>query len=263
MRNNGSAANVYLGVDLGSTSIKFVGVDDSGAIVWEYREPTYPGMIRQVARADYKQLIGPNVKAVCATGYGRKNLNWADSVTTEIICQARGIANLYKDAQTVIDIGGQDTKLISLKDSRVAHFLMNDKCAAGTGRFIEKVADILNCSLEELAGTPPGAGPVLPINSTCAIFAETEIISMVAQGKGAGEIANSVYYSLAGRIANSVQVLGLKQKVVLTGGLGGHRSLVYWMEKVLRCKVYVPAVSQYSAAYGAALLARENWSKRG
>jgi predicted CoA-substrate-specific enzyme activase len=227
--------------------------------IWE---PTYPGMIRQVAQADYKQLIGKNIKAVCATGYGRKSLNWADSVTTEIICQARGIASLYEDAQTVIDIGGQDTKFISLNHARVVHFLMNDKCAAGTGRFIEKVAGILNCSLAELAGTPP-AGPGLPINSTCAIFAETEIISMVAQGKGAAEIANSVYYSLAGRIANSAQALGLKQKVVLTGGLGGHRALVYWLEQLLGCKVYVPAVFQYSAAYGAALLARENWLKRG
>lgn len=261
--DNCSGENLYLGVDLGSTAIKFVGVDDRGVITWDYMELTNPGMIQQVSQVDYKQLVGKNVRSVCATGYGRKNLDWADSVTTEIICQARGIANLYKDAQTVIDIGGQDTKIISIKNSRVVRFLMNDKCAAGTGRFIEKVADILNCSLKELSQTTANKGPVLPINSTCAIFAETEIISLVAQRKCVEQIINSLYYSLAGRIANSVKAFGLNEKVVLTGGLGVHRCLVYWLEQLLGCKVSVPAVSQYSAAYGAALIARENWSKRG
>jgi predicted CoA-substrate-specific enzyme activase len=259
---NYSEENLYLGVDLGSTAIKFIGIDDKGAIVWNYKELTCPDVLRQVSQTGYKQFVGKNIKSVCATGYGRKSLNWADRVTTEIICQARGIANLYKEAETVIDIGGQDTKIIRLKNSKIANFKMNDKCAAGTGRFIEKIASILNCSLNALSQTVPDDDSIFSINSTCVVFAETEIISLVAQGKSVKEIANSFYYSLANRIASSVKAFGLKETVVLTGGLGSHKCLVYWLQKLLCCKVFVPDFSQYSAAYGAALLAKENLSEK-
>lgn len=246
--------NMYLGIDLGSSAIKFIGLNERSEVSWSHVIPTNPQTIQQTSQREFESLVKGTVKSVCATGYGRKNIAWADHVTTEIICQARGVSQLFKNAETVIDIGGQDTKIIGVHNSRIVNFYMNDKCAAGTGRFIEKVADILNCPLRVMAGTSVEENSVVLINSVCAIFAETEIISLIADGKSRGQIINSLYYSLANRIANSVKAFGLREKVVLTGGLGQHRCLVYWLEKLLGCEILVPAIPQYSVAYGAALI---------
>jgi predicted CoA-substrate-specific enzyme activase len=262
MMSNYCNENVYLGIDLGSTSIKFIGLNEQDQISWSHLILTNPNTIQQISQMDFQQLVGGTIKSVCATGYGRKNITWADNVTTEIICQARGISHLFKDAETVIDIGGQDTKIISINNSRIVNFYMNDKCAAGTGRFIEKVSDILNCPLSAMAGTSAEESPVVLINAMCAIFAETEIVSLIANGKSVGQIINSLYYALANRIANSVKAFGLREKVVLTGGLGQHQCLVYWLEQLLKCKILIPIIPQHSAAYGAALIGKEMVKKR-
>jgi len=262
MLDNYCNESVYLGVDLGSTSIKFVGLDEQGEINWSHLILTNPETIQQTSQMDFKKMVGGTIKSVCATGYGRKNITCADNITTEIICQTKGISRLFNDAKTVIDIGGQDTKIISISNSRIVNFFMNDKCAAGTGRFIEKVSDILNCPLSIMAETSAEESSILMINALCAIFAETEIISLIADGKSVGQIINSLYYSLANRIANSVKSFGLREKVVLTGGLGQHKCLVYWLEKLLGCNILIPTIPQYSAAYGAALIGREMFKKR-
>ncbi len=248
---------VYLGVDLGSTAIKIVGVNGAGDILFNDLIRTNPQNILNINSIDYRKYSDNPVKSICATGYGRKNLFEANCASPEIICQARGIIHLYEGVGTIIDVGGQDTKVIEVAKSKVVNFYMNDKCAAGTGRFIEKVADILGLSLKEMSTMKIEDNDVVPITSVCAVFAETEIISLIAKNTNISRIINSLYYSLANRLANNVRAFGLKDKVVFTGGLGVHERFIYWLQEVLKCKIIVPASPQFSAALGAALIGKE------
>ena len=251
-----STAN-YLGIDLGSTGIKIVSVDVNANILWRQSFPTNPINLKFVESQGFLKLSNGEIAAVCSTGYGRKKIDWADCISTEISCQVKGISALNSKCKTVIDIGGQDTKIISIENSQLARFSMNDRCAAGTGRFIEKAAGILGCSLEEMSKSQICNKPILSIDSTCATFAETEIISLIAEGKDVWQIVNSLYYALACRIANMVRAFGLTDYIVLTGGLATHRSLIYWLEHFLKCQITIPDEPRFSAAYGAAVTARD------
>ncbi|MDR1066369.1 MAG: acyl-CoA dehydratase activase [Clostridiales bacterium] len=254
MDNQAASTVNYLGIDVGSTGIKIVCVDDDANALWRQSFPTNPLNIKLVEKQDFMKSIGVEIAAACSTGYGRKKIGWADCAATEILCQAKGVSALDRNCKTVIDIGGQDTKIISVENSQLARFSMNDKCAAGTGRFIEKAAGILGCSLEEMSKSPICEKGVLSIDSTCATFAETEIISLIAEGKDVSRIINSLYHSLAGRIANMVRTFGLTDHIVLTGGLATHGNLVYWLEQLLECHITIPDEPRFSAAYGAAII---------
>lgn len=256
--NNFDYGDIYLGVDLGSTSIKSMAIDDTGKIVWSNIQSTNPKNLILINEFDFYGFFNNKLRSICTTGYGRKNLKAAKYSSTEILCQAKGIAHLFEGTGTIIDVGGQDTKIINLMKNKVTDFYMNDKCASGTGRFIDKAAGILGCSLEEMANLEIREESTKPISSTCAVFAETEIISLISENWSVAKIADSLYYSLAIRLANTAQVFGFNENVVFTGGLAKHKRLLYWLEKVMKCKVVVPQIdSQTTAALGAALMAKE------
>jgi predicted CoA-substrate-specific enzyme activase len=251
-----STAN-YLGIDLGSTGIKVVSIDDNAQTLWRKSFPTNPLNIKHVECQSFMKIAGGEIAAVCSTGYGRKKIGWADCAATEISCQVKGISALNRNCKTVIDIGGQDTKIMSIENSQLARFSMNDTCAAGTGRFIEKAAVILGCTLEDMSEGEMYDQDILPIDSACAIFAETEIISLIADGKDVGQIINSLYYALACRIANIVRAFGSTDDIVLTGGLASHKNLIYWLGQLLVCQITIPVEPRFSAAYGAAITGRD------
>lgn len=256
--NTTKQEDIYLGVDLGSTSIKILAIDSNEKIVGSKKIKSTPQNLASINEYDFEKHFNKRIKFICATGYGRKSLKSANYITSEIACQAKGLTSIYTGIGTIIDVGGQDTKIIRLDNNKIVDFYMNDKCASGTGRYIEKTASILGCSIEEMTKIKMEEKNLKPISSTCAVFAETEIISLMLEDLSVAAIANSVYCSLASRLMNTAMQFGLKEIVVFTGGLAKHTQLVNWMEKVRKGKIFVPLYldSQITAAFGAALIGK-------
>lgn len=205
-----------------------------------------------------------SVTRIVATGYGRISLPFADKSVTEISCHARGAAHLFPRTGIILDIGGQDSKVISLEVPRqgngrtgvVRDFLMNDKCAAGTGRFLQVLSGILNLSLEEL-GRAASAGAPAPISSMCAVFAETEIVGLLAGGTPPRDIAAGVFLSIARRMCGLARRIALHDECVFTGGLATCPAFASLLSAELDRPVNVPADPQVVGALGAALIALE------
>jgi len=194
-----------------------------------------------------------------ATGYGRRLVPGAGRTFTEITCHARGTAAMCPGVRLVIDIGGQDSKAITVDESGlVDDFAMNDRCASGTGRFYEVLARALECDLDELADLALRGTRDLEVSSMCATFAETEIISLLAQGLPASDIASSVHRAVAARTLALVAQVGKRTPVVLTGGVARNRAAVRFLAEALDLDVQVPERPQITGAYGAALLAMES-----
>ncbi len=191
------------------------------------------------------------------TGYGRISLPFIDKAVTEITCHARGAHHLLVGADMVIDIGGQDSKVI-LTDGRggVINFAMNDKCAAGTGRFLEVIAAALGADVSELAEKARGAEPV-QISSMCTVFAESEVISLLAQGVDKGKIIAGIHRSVANRVAAMAERLGQGELIIFTGGVAKNEGVKEFLSRELRRDIVVAPESQLAGALGAALLARE------
>ncbi len=195
---------------------------------------------------------------VVATGYGRKGVGLAHRAVTEITCHARGARYLMPDAQTVIDIGGQDSKVIRVDGGgTVVDFVMNDRCAAGTGRFLEVMARALEVQLEQLAELSRRASRTASISSTCTVFAESEVVSLVAEGVPREEIVSGLHASVAERIYGMVQRLTLVPPVVMTGGVAHNAGVVLAIEERLGCRVEVVPEPHLVGALGAALIAAE------
>lgn len=198
------------------------------------------------------------IRMVVATGYGRISVPFADRQVTEITCHGRGALFILPDTRTVIDVGGQDSKVIRVDDrGRVEDFAMNDKCAAGTGRFLEVMARALETDLEgfnKLAGTAKRA---VTVSSVCTVFAETEVISLISQGTPREEIARGLCSAVAERIVALVNRVGLIEKVTMTGGVAKNRSVVAEISRRLGVNIAVPPEPQIIGALGAALVARD------
>jgi predicted CoA-substrate-specific enzyme activase len=196
-------------------------------------------------------------KKVVSTGYGRKRVEFASDSITEITAHALGAQYSFGNTRSVIDIGGQDTKVIRLsKDGKVSNFLMNDRCAAGTGRFLEVMARILEMDLEEMAEAALGTRGSIKITSTCTVFIESEIISLIAEGHKPAEIASSVFRSISERIYSQVKEIGAKPPFTLTGGVAKNRAMAEALKNTLPGRVAVPSDPQITGALGAALYAR-------
>ncbi len=198
-----------------------------------------------------RRSVGP----VVATGYGRNAVRFADTTITEITCHARGVYHLAPQARTIIEIGGQDSKFIALEDSgRVRDFSMNDRCAAGSGRFLEVVANRLGVSLEALGKLSRQSVKPATISSMCVVFAETEIIGLLAEGVSAADIAAGVQNAIALRVA-ALAGRALTGPICFTGGVALQSGMVRALERTLSCTVQVSQMPQYTGALGAALLA--------
>lgn len=251
---------VYVGIDAGSRATKIVAVDADGHVLRR-------GMIDQSVRPaeSAKRLFdeirdGLSVAQCVATGYARNFLKFADRAVTEITCHAKGCIAEFPDAGAIIEIGGQDSKYICMDHGRVHDFAMNDRCAAGTGRFLEVVAMRLGVSLtdlEEVFRDAPQDAAVT-ISSMCVVFAETEIIGLLASGSSASVILHGVQSAVAARV---VAMMGDRKKIsgriVFTGGVAQVYGMAGTFEKVLAQKLVIPKNPQYTGAYGAALLAME------
>ncbi|MEX2704989.1 MAG: acyl-CoA dehydratase activase [Candidatus Freyrarchaeum guaymaensis] len=253
---------IALGLDMGSVSTKALVLDDSKivgyAILPTGVNPQNSGK-KAVAKACLKAGISmDDIGYTVATGYGRINAPYADSRITEITCHARGAFFSNTDTRTVIDVGGQDSKVISISDDgQVIDFQMNDRCAAGTGRFIEVMARALEMSYNSMSKAALNSTKPSKISSMCTVFAESEVVSLIAKGERREDIAAGLCHSIADRIASMVNRIGLREDVMMTGGVAKNSGLVKLLEKRLKTKIWVPEEPQIIGALGAALIARE------
>lgn len=193
---------------------------------------------------------------ITATGYGRVGIPFADQAITEITCHARGAEYILPGVQTVIDIGGQDSKVIALKNGRVAAFQMNDKCAAGTGRFVEMSAHRMGLDMAEFAAHLQ-AKKSCSLSSMCAVFADSEIVSLLAAGKSREEIAGGIADAVAARVIALAAKITVSPPVLLTGGLSALEGLREILQQRLGCSIEAAPLSHFAGAVGAALLTKK------
>jgi predicted CoA-substrate-specific enzyme activase len=253
-------AEYYAGVDIGSTMTKVVIMAEGvvsrvvGASGPEHRRLANRVMETALTEAG---LNFKDIAYVVATGYGRINVPFADKQITEISCHARGVASLVPAARTVIDVGGQDCKGIKLKDGRAVDFVMNDKCAAGTGRFLEVIAEALGVPLEEMGKLSLESKNEIEISNTCTVFAEQEVVGKLAEGVAVADLAAGVHKAIATRIHGMVRRLKVAKEVVVTGGGAMNSGLVRALEAKLGFPVVVSPEPFLTGAIGAALLGKD------
>lgn len=255
-----AGAVTAIGVDAGSTTCKVVAVGPGGAIAAWRLERSLPRIEEQTA-ALVDDLVrelaaSPERVRVVATGYGRRLVPRAGRSVTEITCHARGVFQATGHGGTLLDVGGQDSKVILIgADGRVLDFAMNDKCAAGTGRFLEHTAARLDVPLDELGPRACEATAEQAISSTCTVFAESEIISLIAHGAPLDGILKGLHRSLVSRLVAMVRPLGVRPPLMLSGGVARNVAVRAMLEQGLGLPVEVPPQPQLMGAYGAALLA--------
>lgn len=256
-----------MGVDIGSASSKAVILKDgkdivAAEVVQVGTGSSGPKKAMQNA-FEASGLKQEDISFTVATGYGRFSLEDADKQMSEISCHAKGIYHLVPTARTIIDIGGQDAKAIRLDNKGgIKQFFMNDKCAAGTGRFIEVMARVLETTLDEMAGLDEQAEETAPISSTCTVFAESEVISQLSKGTSRNNIARGVHMSVASRACGLAYRGGLEKDVVFTGGVARNAGVVRAVSSVLKTDVIVAPNPQTTGALGAALFAYEAAQKK-
>jgi (R)-2-hydroxyacyl-CoA dehydratese activating ATPase len=252
---------ICAGIDAGSRAIKAVLFDHQRSEIIGY-DLTDQGVDQQRLAAELfdrtlgtAQLSRGDLAGVVATGYGRHRIPFANTVITEISCHARGVHHLAPDARTIVEIGGQDSKVISLDaQGRVRDFAMNDRCAAGTGRFLEVLAARLGVDLPALGELSRESRSPAVISSMCVVFAETEIIGLLADGTPAPDIAAGVQNAIASRIV-ALAGRSLSTPVYLTGGVALQPGMIRAISTTLNCPIRTVSLPQYTGALGAALLA--------
>jgi predicted CoA-substrate-specific enzyme activase len=254
----------FVGIDAGSTYIKVVLMNEAGSLVGYDRMPTgidADGTSQKmIAAIRHENGIRPDgIRKVVATGYSRRNIEAAHDTVTEIKAHASGAgwsAPDGTDVRTVIDIGGQDSKVIVMDGcNEIVNFAMNDKCAAGTGRFLESLARVLELDVSQLGPLSLESTMPLNINSTCVVFAESEVISLIARKKKREDIVAGIHRSLAKRVGAMARKAGVAPGILLTGGGGLNIGIAEALEEELCMDVHVPDYPQLNGAIGAALIA--------
>lgn len=248
----------YAGIDIGSTASKlWIFKDDE-----EFFKEVYPTgwssvKVAEDINAEFKKLgiERDNIKIV-ATGYGRVSVPYADKTITEITCHGRGAHYLLNKDCTVIDIGGQDTKIITVTNGAVTNFSMNDKCAAGTGRFLELMSNTLGVDIPKLCSLAKD-GSNVSISSMCTVFAESEVISLIGSGKRREDIAFGVIDSIVSKVMSLCQKHSKANDYFLTGGLSGNEYIIGRLSEKLDSKVSSNENGRYAGAIGAAISAKK------
>lgn len=250
-----------LGMDVGSATTKLVAIDGKGRMIWHRLEESDPRVEDQTARMVELARSELGLRAavpVVATGYGRKLAAGAGRKVTEITCHARGVASTLGRAGTLIDIGGQDSKVIVLDAAgKVADFVMNDKCAAGTGRFLESAAARLRLGYVDMAATALRATGEVPISSTCTVFAESEIVSLIARGEEVERIVRGLHRALVRRVYALYRSVNPRPPVFLSGGVALSPAVRVILAEELGHEVTVPPNPQLMGALGAALMSQD------
>lgn len=254
-----------LGIDIGSTTSKCVLLENGTAIAAKSLVVAGTGTDgpRQAFEAVLEQggISREQVAYVMATGYGRATFSSMDSEMSELSCHAKGASFLFPDVHTVIDIGGQDVKVLQIENGVMTNFVMNDKCAAGTGRFLDVMARVLEVKVEELGALGAQSTKNLAISSTCTVFAESEVISQLAQGSDKRDIINGIHHSVASRVAGLAHRVGAKELVVMTGGVAQNTGVVKALEEELGRTIHTSPLTQYNGALGAALFAYDRYKR--
>jgi predicted CoA-substrate-specific enzyme activase len=256
MNNN----SFFAGLDIGSTMTKVVIVGNGketsliGPTGPEHRKLANRVMEQALQRVG---IAFSDVTYIVATGYGRINVPFADRQVTEITCHGKGLSSLLPSAHTVVDIGGQDSKGIRIENGKVIDFVMNDKCAAGTGRFLEIIADALGVPLDKLGELSLAAEKPAVIGNMCTLFAEQEVISQLAGGESIPNLIAGIHQAIAGRIFALVSKLKIQPDVAITGGGAKNIGLVKALESKFGCSVLVPHEPLLTGALGAALIGQE------
>ena len=197
------------------------------------------------------------ISYVVATGYGRINVPFADRQITELSCHAKGVASLFPSVRTALDIGGQDAKGLKIRDGQLVDFVMNDKCAAGTGRFLEVLASTLGFKVDELGSISAKSTNKVKISNTCTVFVQTEVISRLSEGVPLEDVVAGVHDAIASRAVGMIRRLKIEPDVVFTGGVAKNIGVVKAVRENLGCEVLVPEEPLLSGAIGAAILGKE------
>ena len=256
-----------LGLDVGSASSKVVILDDdknivSSSVVQVGTGSSGPSRALNEALGKVNLTLD-DMKKIVATGYGRYSFERADKQISEISCHAKGIYHLVPTARTIIDIGGQDAKAIRLDDNgMVSQFFMNDKCAAGTGRFLDVMARVLEINITEMADYDSRATEVVNVSSTCTVFAESEVISHLSNNIPKENIIAGIHASVASKACGLAYRAGLADDIVMSGGVAQNAGVVRAISRELRRPVIVAPNPQIAGALGAALFAYDEAKKR-
>ncbi len=256
----------FLGVDIGSLSCDAVLIDENETVLAASVVPTGARNREAIERARSETvrnagILEKDIVATVSTGYGRDRVENRTAAVTEISCHARGIHALFPDTRILVDIGGQDSKAIRLSgQGRFEDFAMNDKCAAGTGRFLEAMARALQVDIEDMGDLDHGASDNLTLSSMCTVFAESEVVSLIAEGVEVSEIVRGLNRSIATRTLALVKRLssdfsGLA--ISMSGGVAHNKGVVRALSAALNCEVSVPEKPDTVGALGAALIALE------
>lgn len=255
-----------MGIDIGSSACKAVILKDADEIVGTFKVAVGTGTsgpdrafegVLNVANLSADQL-----DYILATGYGRNTFARADAQMSELSCHAKGAYYLFPDVRTVIDIGGQDVKVIQIDNGAMVNFQMNDKCAAGTGRFLDVMAGILEVDVSDLAGLAEKSTKRIAISSTCTVFAESEVISQLATGEKKEDIVNGIHYAITARVVGLARRVGIRDRVVMTGGVAQNEGVVKALQDQLEHEVFTSPLSQYVGALGAALYAHSKAKRK-
>ncbi len=255
-----------LGIDIGSTASKCVMLADGKDIVAKSLISVGAGTsgpqraIDEVLTSAGKKR--EDMAYILATGYGRNSLmDFADKQMSELSCHAKGAHFLFPEVHTVIDIGGQDVKVLEIENGVMTNFAMNDKCAAGTGRFLDVMARVLEVDVKDLGRLGAMSTKYVGISSTCTVFAESEVISQLAMGTDKCDIINGIHRSVAGRVAGLAHRIGVRDQVVMTGGVAQNQGIVKALQDELGHEIHTSPLTQYNGALGAALFAFDKADK--
>ncbi|MBN2168033.1 MAG: 2-hydroxyglutaryl-CoA dehydratase [Actinobacteria bacterium] len=252
----------YAGVDIGSITSKAVILESDRIVSTSLIRTGHDS--RNAGRSVLEEALAEagitesDLEKVIATGYGRLNVDFTDEKVTEITCHAKGAHYSMPDVRTVIDLGGQDSKGIAIgENGKVIDFVMNDKCAAGTGRFLEVMAAALQVELGDLGAISKESKDPAPISSVCTVFAESEVISRVAEGVLKTDIIAGIHKAIASRIFAMVSRIPVNEKIVMTGGVAKNNGVVDALEERFKTAIIVPEMPQHMGSLGAAIIARE------
>ncbi|MDH3945011.1 MAG: acyl-CoA dehydratase activase [Anaerolineae bacterium] len=252
------------GVDVGSTQTKAILIDEQSKIVGRALTDTGANVVKAAEDAYQECLRNSDlreeeVEYVVGTGYGRYRVTFGNTQVTEISCHARGAVQMFPETRTVLDMGGQDTKAIRVTPSGdIFDFCMNDKCAAGTGRFLGAASNALDIPLDDLGATALQAEKAVRISTTCTVFAESEVLSWLGKGKKIEDILWGVHQSIASRSAGLLRRVGVEEQVTFSGGVAKNSGMVKALEETLELKLNISEESHYMGALGAALFALDH-----
>jgi len=256
---------IAAGIDIGSATSKVVLLDGDRILGYSLiptgAESTHSARQALNQVLNLTNLSRDSLGYIVATGYGRIIVPFAQESVTELTCHARGANWLFPSARTILDMGGQDCKAIRCNGKgQLENFMMNDKCAAGTGRFLELMARVLGLSLNDLGELSLAAETEIKINSTCAVFAKSEVTALIREGQDKKDVLAGLHSAISARVYSLLRGVGVEPDLVITGGIGKNIGVVRMVEKRVGLKAFLPEEPQIVGALGAALFARDKLS---